>query len=218
MHFFTEIAVLFVSFFLYWLNTNRRRYLKRRIGSKTSRNIYQTCRNFSFMLNRKDLKIKGDTHLLQKGGILYSLHFGVWELMPVTLRKLGYKLGVLVNRYHDDNKNFLASCADRFLYRFRTRNGVKVFYKNDILKIVNFIKDGGLFGMLIDGSDFFAKYDKVQRMARICDVPAVPFVAYRENSSGTLEINCNLMKMVDQRPFDYLWVYQSRSKRQTQEQ
>lgn len=211
MHSIIETVVLSAMFSLYWLNRKRRKYLKKRIGTNALQNIYQTARNFSFMLQRKELSVRGNTRLLRKGGILYSFHFGVWELMPATLRKKGYRLGVVVNRYCDSNKNFLTYYGDKFLNRFRSRHGVKIFYKEDTIKIVKFIQRGGLLGILVDGNSFYAKYDKVQKLARLCNVPSVPFAAYRHNGTGILEIGCNLVSLVKQRPSDYLWLYRSRS-------
>ena len=213
MHLIFEALVLLFIFILYWINRGRRRYLKKRIGSKTFFNLYQTGRNFSFMLTRKELHLMGDTSFLRKGGVLYSFHFGVWELMPLTLKKLGYTLGIIVNRYRNSKKNFLTNIGDKLLYHIRSHNGIKIFYKEDTVKIVKFIKAGGLFGILVDGDTFYAKYEKAQKLARICNVPLVPFAAYRKNDSGILEINCNLANLVKKRPLDYLWVYKSREKR-----
>ena len=77
-------------------------------------------------------------------------------------------------------------------------------------KIIKFIKTGGLLGILVDGNSFYAKYGKAQKLAHLCNVPTVPFAAYRQNGVGILEIGCNLTNMVKQRPLDYLWAYKSR--------
>ena len=210
MYSFLEVVVLCVFFTVYWANREKRKYLKQRIGAKALLNVYQTGRNFSFMLKSGDLDIMGGTNRLHNGGVLYSFHFGVWELMPAALRKLGYNLGIIVNRYHDQKRIFLTNLADQFLYDFRSRNSVRVFYKEDTMKIVNFIKSGGLLGMLVDGDTFYAKFEKAQKLARLCNVPLIPFAAYRKNGTGILDIGCNLDGLVEQRPLDYLWSYQSR--------
>jgi hypothetical protein len=210
MYFFIETIVLSLMYTLYWLNRERRKYLKNRIGNDAHLNIYQTARNFSFMLQKRDLCIRGNTQLLHRGSILYSLHFGVWELMPATLRRRGYRLGIVVNRYSDRKKNLITYYLDKFLYYFRSRNGVEIFYKEDIMKIVTFIKNGGFLGILIDGNDLYTKYEKVQKLGRVCDAPLVPFVTYRDRGRGILEIGCNLTKIIRQRPLDYVWAYKSR--------
>lgn len=210
MHLIIETVVLSIMYTLYWLNRERRKYLKKRIGTNALLNIYQTARNFSFMLQKRDLCLKGNAHLLHRGSILYSLHFGVWELMPATLKKRGYRLGIIVNRYSDRKKNLITYYSDKFLHYFRSRSGVEIFHKEDVMKIVKFIKSGGLLGILIDGNGFYTKYGKVQKLAHLCDAPLVPFVAYRHNGRGILEIGCNLTKVIEQRPLDYVWAYKSR--------
>jgi lauroyl/myristoyl acyltransferase len=211
MYFIIEIVVLSIMYTIYWLNRTRRKYLKKRIGTDALLNIYHTARNFSFMLQKRDLCLKDNAHLLHRGSILYSFHFGVWELMPATLKKQGHRLGIVVNRYSGRKKNLIAYYSDKFLHYFRSRGGVEIFYKEDIMKIIKFIKSGGLLGILIDGNDFYTKYGKVQKLAHLCDAPLVPFVAYRHNGRGILEIGCNLTKIIEQRPLDYVWAYKSRA-------
>ncbi len=162
------------------------------------------------MLMKRDLQLRDNGKILPRGGILFSFHFGVWELMPRSLKKLGYDLGIVVNRYSDDKTNLITELLDKFLYRFRSCAGVKVFYRDDAVKIVHFIKSGGLLGMLVDGDTFYSKFKKAQRLSCLCNVPLVPFAAYRKNGKGVLEINCDLGKLVAQRPFDYMWFYKSR--------
>ena len=205
-----EALILLVIFILYWCNRERRKYLKQRIGPKALLNIYQIGRNLSFMLIKKDLHTKGDTRLLQNGCILYSFHFGVWELMPYTLKKLGYNLGIIVNKYSENKKSYLVNLCDRFLYNFRSRGGIRIFYKEDTIKIVNFIKSGGLFGVLVDGNTFYSKFDKIKKLGRLCDVPVIPFAAYRKKGAGILDVGCNIDDLVRRRPLDYFWFYKSR--------
>lgn len=211
MQILSEAYVLLTIFMLYWCSRERRKYLKQRIGSKAILNIYHIGRNVSFMLMKKDLQIKGDTGILQKGGVLYSFHFGVWELMPRSLKKLGYNLGIVVNRYTDEKKNFIANFFDKFLYRFRSFGNIEIFYKKDTMKIAHFLKSGGLLGILVDGNMFYSKFKKAQKLSHICNVPLVPFAAYRKNATGILEIACDLNELVKRRPFDYLWFYKSRT-------
>lgn len=207
----SESIIFVLLLILYWFNRQRRKYLRERIGKKALFNLYRVSRNISFMVKTNvSPQIGGNLALFKNGGILYSFHFGVWELMPQMLSKLGYRLGIITNRYETDNKGFFARRLDNLLYRRRSRKGVKVFYKEDIIKIVRFIKNGGLIGMLVDGNTFYAKYKKAERLAQLCGVPLVPFALYQENDKVILEINCNLENIVGQRPYDYLWFYKSR--------
>jgi len=210
MRILSEACMLLIAFCLYWCNRERRRYLKKRIGSKAPLNVYQAARNMGFMLTKKDLEIKGDTTVLRNGAILYSFHFGVWELMPCTLRRLGYDLGVVVNRYGGGRRHLFAEFFDKFLYKFRSTGNIGVFYKEDTMKMVRFVKDGGLLGMLVDGNTFYSKFEKAQKLSRLNNLPLVPFAAYRKNGTGILEINCDLEKRVKERPLDYMWFYRSR--------
>ncbi|KPJ71497.1 hypothetical protein AMJ52_08500, partial [candidate division TA06 bacterium DG_78] len=180
MHFIIEAVVLSTMYMLYWFNRERRKYLKKRIGAGALLNIYRTARNFSFMLQRRELCLKGNTHLLHRGSILYSFHYGVWELMPATLRKRGYKLGIIVNSYYNRDKNLITYYLDKFLHYFRSHSGVEIFHKEDVAKIIKFIKSGGLLGILVDGNSFYTKYGKVQKLAHLCNAPLVPFAAYRQ--------------------------------------
>lgn len=206
-----ESLVFSLLFILYWLNRKRRKFFRKRIGRKTLFNLYRVARNISFMLKTSDLHhIEGDLRLLKKGGVLYSFHFGTWELMPRALMKLGYNLGVVVNRYSVDNKKFFTQLIDKFLYQLRSRKGIKVFYKEDTIKIVRFLNNGGLFGMLVDGNTFYAKFNKAKRLAKLCGTPLIPFAAYQENGKGILKLNCNLKNFIRKRPYDYMWFYKSR--------
>jgi len=196
----------------YWFNRGRRQYLKMRIGRAALYNLYRTGRNFAAMLGRSTIEVKGDLDRLRNGGILYSFHFGTWELMPRILSRLGYRLGIIANRYAK-KPGFLARTADRLLYRFRNAPNVRVFYPGDGLKIVRFLRNGGIFGVLVDGDSFYGKFGLAQRLGRMCGVPLVTFAVYRENGRSVLDLGCDLDRLVRERPYDYLWAYRSRERK-----
>lgn len=201
--------ILTLVFGLYLLLPKRRRYLKNRVGTKSAiRNIYQFGRNLSFMIRKKDLDIRGDTKPLSNGAILYSFHFGVWELMPHKLSQLGYRLGILVNDYK--KQGFWGNLLNHLLRKFRTGKGIRIFYPDDVFKIVRFIKSGGIFGVLVDGNTFYAKFEKVRKLASLCNVPLIPFAAYQRCNKGILEIGVDLKQLVMRYPYHYLWFYKSR--------
>ena len=210
MHFFVECAFLAALWILYWTCHDRRRYLQQRIGEQAFRNVYRVGRNVCFMLRRKELRVHGDLGALNRGCVLYSFHFGVWELMPFTLSKLGYRIGILVNRYRADDRSLKTGMMDFLLRRWRSMNGVRVFYRENALGIVRFLRAGGVFGMLVDGNDFFQKYDKARKLAKLCGVPLVPFAAYRQAGSGSLHVGCDIPALVRAMPLDYVWFYRSR--------
>jgi lauroyl/myristoyl acyltransferase len=210
MHFFVECALLAALWVLYWTCHDRRRYLQQRIGEQAFKNVYQVGRNVCFMLRRKELQIQGDLRPLDGGCVLYSFHFGVWELMPFTLNKLGYRIGILVNKYRAEDGSVRTGIMDFLLRRWRAMNGVKVFYRENVLGIVRFLRAGGVFGMLVDGNDFFQKYDKASKLAKLGGVPLVPFAAYRRVGGGRLHIGCDIPVLIRAMPLDYVWFYRSR--------
>jgi len=208
---FLEPIIISLLFLLYFLSRERRKFFKKRVVLNAIYNLYRVARNVSLMLQSHDLQIRGDLVQLKKGGILYSFHFGVWELVPPTLKKLGYNIAILANRY-SDNGNLLGKIADRMLQHLRSRNGVGIFYKDDVIKIVHFLKNGGILGVLVDGDTFYAKFEKVKKLSYICDVPLTSFAAYQDHGRGVLEINCDLDSLVKKRPYDYVWFYRSRGR------
>jgi lauroyl/myristoyl acyltransferase len=166
------------------------------------------------MLRRHQLDVDGDLTVLRKGCILYSFHFGIWELMPYTLCRLGYRMGIITNRYGAPGSNMMGRLLDYLLKRWRTVNGIKVFYKENTLQIVRFVKSGGVFGMLVDGNSYFQKHGRAKKLADLCEVPLVPFAAYRSGKRTVLRIGCDIQDMVRAMPNDYVWFYRSRQSEQ----
>jgi lauroyl/myristoyl acyltransferase len=195
----------------YWLLRGRRMRLKQRTGRTAFYNLYRMGRNLACMLGADAVLLRGDPEPLSQGGILYSFHFGAWELMPRVLGRLGYDLGIIANRY-GDRQGLLGRAVDRFLRWFRTRPNVRVFHPGDGLKIARFIRKGGLFGVLVDGNTFFGKFARVQKLSRLCGAPLIPFAVYQDRGRAVLELNCDLDRLVRERPFDYLWAYRSRER------
>ncbi len=210
MHIFGEFLFLFLLGCVYWFYRDRRRYLVNRIGNSAFKNVYRVGRNIFFMLKKNELEIEGDVSVLDKGCVLYSFHFGVWELMPRALIKLGYTTGIIVNRYQKEEGSIAFRMLDSLLRRWRSVGGVRVFYKENALDIVRFLKSGGVFGVLVDGNSFYQKHAKAKRLAELCRVPLVPFAAYRRAHKGVLHIGCDLPNLVRSRPLDYVWFYKSR--------
>ncbi len=210
MYILGEFLLLFLLSCLYWLSRDRRRYLTARIGRSAFKNVYHVGRNIYFMLRDRELEVEGDMGLLDKGCVLYSFHFGVWELMPRTLSRLGYKTGIIANRYEKEGGSVPYRLLDSLLRRWRSVGGIRVFYKENTLDIVRFLKSGGVFGVLVDGNSLYQKHAKAKRLAEFCKVPLVPFAAYRRAPKGVLRIGCDLPNVVRSRPLDYMWFYRSR--------
>jgi lauroyl/myristoyl acyltransferase len=211
MYLFVEALVLLLLTILYWTNRERRKFLSHRIGRTSYRNAWCMARNFSFMLCRRPVQLHDRRSVLRAGLILYSVHFGVWEVLPPLLREHGYDIGILVNKYSDDNGGVLARLSDRFLTRFRTRDNVKVFNRHDSARVVRFLQKGGILGVLVDGNRMYSKIPKIEKLARISRVPLVPFAAYRKNGEGVVHIGCDLDHLVRKHPLEYMWFYKSRT-------
>ena len=205
-----DAGILALVFLLYWCSRQRRQYLKKRIGALALPNVYRVARNIGYMLSKERLSVYGDHNRLQPGSILFSFHYGVWELMPRTLDAMGYRIGITVNRYTGDSRTGMARFADRMLYRYRSVGRVLVFYRDETLKMVRFLKKGGILGVLIDGDSLYAKRPPVMKLSRISRAPLVPFAAYTKNGRGILHIGCDLDMLVKERPLDYVWFYKSR--------
>lgn len=208
-----DAGILAIAFILYWINRDRRIHLKRRIGALAPLNVYRVARNMGYMLSKKTLSVPGGHVRLKPGSILFSLHYGVWELMPRTLDAMGYRVGIVVNRYAGDNMSRLARLADYLLYRYRSVGRVLVFYQDEALKMVRFLRNGGILGVLVDGDALYAKHPHVVKLSHVCHAPLVPFAAYTRNGRGILHIGCDLDRLVAEHPLDYVWFYRSRQRR-----
>jgi lauroyl/myristoyl acyltransferase len=127
------------------------------------------------------------------------------------LRKQGYDVGVLVNRYAHDHDTLLARLADRILAWFRRQSGVMIFDKHETLRIVRFLQQGGVLGVLVDGNKFYSKMAKIEKLGRMCQSSIIPFAAYRSDGTGIVHIGCDLDRLVYEKPLDYMWFYRSRT-------
>ncbi len=206
----SEAGTIFIATLWYWLNYGRRQYLKKRIGRKAYLNIFNVARNIHYMLFNKTITVDGYDRLPAGGSILYSFHFGVWELLPPALARSTGRLGIVVNRYQ---RGILNEMLDRFLVHYRTANAnnVRIFSVRESREIIKFLQNGGTLGILVDGNELYSRFHTVQRLSRIARVPMIPFAAYRNNGSACLEIGCDLEKIITKRPMDYMWFYRSRN-------
>jgi len=80
-----------------------------------------------------------------KGAILFSAHFGNWELIPFILfRELGFRVSSIARRM--DNP-----LTEEIVKKFRTFMGSEMIYKEGSLrKIIRVTEDNGLIYLLID--------------------------------------------------------------------
>ncbi|MCX7996013.1 MAG: hypothetical protein N3A65_09660 [candidate division WOR-3 bacterium] len=209
---FLKILIFLILLIVYFLNNPRRVYLKKRLKKGINLNIKKTAENISLMLIPKDeIRLKGNIEALKKGAILYSIHFGTWELLPRIMQKfLNKEIGILVNRYTRNNVYLIGRLMDNLFYHFRTRYNSKIFYPDEVFRIVSFIKKGGIFSVLVDGDNFYSKFEKIKKLARICNAPLIPFAIYYENGLHVIELDCDFERLLKRRTHDYWWFYKSR--------
>lgn len=212
MRIFLKTLIYLFLLNIYWLNTARRVYLKKRLNKNLNSSIKTTAHNLSLMMYPdKNYKIKGRTEILKGGAILYSLHFGTWELMPEILQKaLNKKTGILVNRYTDNNPLLIGKIMDKIFYLWRKRYNAEIFYPEEVFKIKKFIKEGGIFSVLVDGDGIYSKYEKIKRLASLCNAPLISFAVYYDRNNYVMEIGCDFDRLIAKRPYDYWWFYKSR--------
>ncbi len=208
IEFFAEAGIILLATIWYWFDTDRRRYLRKRVGRMAFRNVYHVARNMHYMIFRRAVRICYHRPLPEQGSILYSWHFGVWELMPGALANRDNRLGIVVNRYEGSR---FARLLDRFLVNWRSTGNVQIFSTNDAAKIIGFLRSRGILGVLVDGNKPYSRYETVQRLSRIARVPMIPFAAYRDRGDACLEIGCDLEELIERRPMDYMWFYRSRA-------
>ncbi|MGB9720456.1 MAG: hypothetical protein ACPL28_03110 [bacterium] len=212
MQFLLQTIVFSALISIYWCNHDRRQHLKQKVGRNTYYNLKMVARNIAIMIYPgKKNKLSGDPALLTRGAVLYSFHFGVWELMPHIIRQyLDKNIGVLVNRYTDNNPPLVGKILDKILYYWRSRYCIKIFYPDEVYSIVKFLRNGGIFAALIDGNTIYAKFKKIEKLAHLCNVPLIPFAVYYDKGMAIMQLNCDLEHLLKQRPYDYWWFYRSR--------
>ncbi len=126
-----------------------------------------------------------------KGAILFSAHFGNWELIPFILhRELGFRISSIARKM--DNP-----LTEEIVKKFRAFMGSNMIYKEGSLrKIIRVTEDNGLIYMLVDQNTitregvpvkFFGKdviaVTTVSQLYLKKDIPVIPlFVTYQSDS------------------------------------
>ncbi|NIM15564.1 MAG: hypothetical protein GTO45_26605 [Candidatus Aminicenantes bacterium] len=132
----------------------------------------------------------------QKGVILFSAHFGNWELVPYLLnRKLNKKINSIAREL--DNP-----LVEKKVKQFREYMGSAVIYKkNAIRTMLNRLKNNGIVYLLIDQHairreavyvDFFGEtvsaVPSVSQLHIRKDIPVVPVFLHYEEDKIVLEL------------------------------
>ncbi len=135
-----------------------------------------------------------------KGAILYSAHFGNWELIPFILfRELGFRISSIARRM--DNP-----LSEKIVKKFRSYMGSNMIYKEGSLrKIIRVTEENGLIYLLIDQNtitregipvNFFGReviaVTTVSQLYIKKEIPIIPLFVIYKNSSITLKIGKEL--------------------------
>lgn len=159
--------------------------------------------------DRLDAEIHGEENMkeLRNGGLAISYHFGPWEVLPKILAVRGYKMGVVVNHYD-------VGGLDQFLRELRSSHNIEIFYANgpkeEVWRMIKFMKAGGIVGGLVDGETFDQKFGGFQLLSRKFRLPIVPVIGYVDNRKLRIFIGRELEQVVRCSPENYFWFYSSR--------
>lgn len=132
----------------------------------------------------------------QKGVILFSAHFGNWELVPYILNR---RLDLKINSIAREMNNPL---IERKVLQFREYMGSEVIYKkNSVRTMLKRFEDNGVVFLLIDQNtiereavfvDFFghptSAVPSVSQLHLRKDIPVVPLFLHYEEDKIVLEI------------------------------
>ncbi len=134
---------------------------------------------FDFLLVHKDgekikdiILTKGEEILERKfekkrGVLAFTLHLGLWELIPIYFKKKNYPVNVVASRVYTKE-------VDEVINWFRKKQGINVIYRNEPAKIIRALKNGECVGVLLDQS-FKGKCIKIDFFKKKIYVPEGPF-------------------------------------------
>ncbi len=123
-----------------------------------------------------------------KGGIVLSAHLGNWELLAHYFAIKGYSVNVIARRIRIE-------LFEKFLHRIRSRNGVKVLYREASAKdVIELLKKNEFVGIMPDQDvesvsgvfvDFFGKPAYTPNgpaiLNRLTNSPIIPCFIVRKN-------------------------------------
>lgn len=96
--------------------------------------------NNIFLLFDK-IKFFGDNIIRKRGGVVITLHYGIYELLPLIFLKMGYKTAMV----YSEQRNPL---FNTFLLRLRRRKSLKLL--KSLKEIKEALKENYLIGFAID--------------------------------------------------------------------
>lgn len=205
MTFATILSISAMSLLYITLKT-RRQLMKKRLkefnlNSNLSKKVtYQFARNLVQMTRGRDVIFENSDNL--KGRIGISIHFGPWELIGSTMTKVGYKFGIITKR-HDGEVHSM-------IRQFRHGFGIETFYTDELLRVNDFLKKGGIIGMMVDGHRIESRLPQAKRLADLFGVELRKGAILPRNGSFYLETDkIDFKEIVTKYPEHYAWFYRS---------
>ncbi len=132
-----------------------------------------------------------------KGLLVYTLHFGFWEIIPVYFSLKGYPVCVLASKVYTD-------FIDNFINRIRKNFGTEVVHPDKVISLVKKLKKGYAIGILMDQRQGARKI-KVKFFGRDVEAPYGPLEIAYNFSSEVILMKCETFFKKDTiyiEPFD----------------
>ncbi len=168
------------------------------------RNVNVLSRNFTYMLfpRIKAVRLFGDWVEKGRGQILVTLHFGIWEILPLIFLTLGYPVAIVAGK----QRNWVLEWV---LFRIRASRGVRLVRR--VSEMVEVLEAGYLLGLAVDNT----RRTKGVRLAHLggLRVSRTPFVLGKRLRREVYSIfgrvaeagmiNVYISRLRDERDFGY---------------
>ena len=164
-----------------------------------------------------------------KGLLVYTLHFGFWEIIPAYFSLKGHPVCVLASRVYTE-------FIDNFINRIRKNLGTDVVHPDNTISLVKRLKKGYAIGILMDQKQG-ARRLNVRFFGREVEAPSGPLeIAYKLSPEVVLmkceigtksdtiyiepfELSYNLKydlqkiydtfeKWIREKPWQWIWIHQ----------
>jgi len=124
-----------------------------------------------------------------KGVLVYTLHFGFWEIIPAYFSLKGYPVCVLASRVY-------TTFIDNFINRIRKGFGTEVVHPDNTVALVKRLKKGYAIGILMDQRQG-SRRKNIRFFDKDVEAPYGPLeIAYRL-STEVLLMKCEIGKKSD---------------------
>ncbi len=164
-----------------------------------------------------------------RGLLVYTLHFGFWEIIPAYFSLKGYPVCVLASRVY-------TTFIDNFINRIRKNFGTDVVHPDNTISLIKRLKKGYAIGILMDQKQG-ARRKNIKFFGREVEAPSGPLeIAYRLSPEVVLmkcetspkndtiyiepfELSYNLEydlqkiyntfeKWIKEKPWQWIWIHQ----------